>query len=263
MPNVILTLLRRARRQGETIKRTKSSEAPEAENRPESPERRPSALPAGLPTIIHRLSQPLTALRGSLELGLLTEGNAADYRLAIKEALAQADNLVYLFDTLRELAEAENSGESQPVALAQLVRAAAEEMQPLADFRRLTLTLELRGDPYVLANTRWLRLGIYKVMYHAVKRSRERGTVSISLLCLDRKASLFVTDQGAPVRPTELNLLSQPHSLGQLFSESLKQGTLQWAIAKRIFEAQGGAVRVESSIAGGCCFQVCLPLASR
>src|SRR5260370_21441014 len=256
MTKRLLTFLFRARGLDQSVRKNRHKQG-----QPEAQGRGSPISPTDLSNIIHRLSRPLTALRGSLELRLLTEGDAADYRLALKEAFAQAEDLVHLLSSLRELVDAEHSGDFKLVALAELVRAAGQEMQPLADSRGLTFDLELKADPYVLAYPRWLRLGGYRIMYHAVDRSRDLGTVSICLLRSGRTASLLISDEGPPVPHAELDLLSRTQSLGQLFSQSSKQSTLEWAIAKRIFEAQGGTVRVESRTGGGCCFQVYLPLA--
>lgn len=220
-----------------------------------------SALPAGLPEIIHRLNQPLTALRGALELGLMTEGTLVDYRSALEESLHQADALIGMLGRLSEMVEAEDSAEPpEPVPLVQLVRTACDEMLPLADSRRITLSLKAQGDFTVDARGRWLRQAIYKVIHHAVERSPERGAVLVSLVGSQGAACLRISDDGPAPRPGELDHLLQGRSLGQLFSEAVKHGTLEWAIAKRIFEIQGGAVRAETKSGGGCCFSACLPL---
>jgi hypothetical protein len=57
---------------------------------------------------LHQLSQALTALRGTLELALLVDSNAQDYRRAIQQSLLQAEALVQLFKSYRALALGEN-----------------------------------------------------------------------------------------------------------------------------------------------------------
>jgi len=222
----------------------------------------PASLAPGLLAIIHRLSQPLTALRGSLELGLLTEGTAADYRSALKEALAQADGLARLVDSLRELAEAGEAPDTiEWVLLEQLIKEAEGEMRPLADSRRLNLVLNVKDTFPVRADPLRLRRAVYKVIHQAIQRTPEYGTVLVSLSSSGRDACLTVADQGPAGHRGELQSLSLATSLGELFSEASKNGTLEWAIAKRIFEVQGGVVRVESLPQGGCCFAASLPSA--
>lgn len=249
----------------QTSRRNKDAPAGgvELQTWPAPGEGRPQEWAAIVSAIIHRFSQPLTALRGSLELALLTEGSAADYRLALKESLAQADNLVRLIGSLRELVEAEDSSEpAERTPLDQVVKEVSDDFEPLARSRGLTLALESKGNLYVHASPRWVRQAIYKVIHAALERSPERGTVVVSLSRSGQDACLAVTDQGPASRPGELDHLSEASSPVQTFSEASKRGTLEWAIAKRIFEIQGATVSVESVFGGGCSFTACFRLAS-
>ena len=57
---------------------------------------------------LHQLSQTLTSLRGTLELALLVESDAQDYRRVIQQSLAQAEGLVQLFKSYRASAQGGN-----------------------------------------------------------------------------------------------------------------------------------------------------------
>jgi len=58
---------------------------------------------------LHQWSQTLTALRGTLELGLLADSDAQDYRRTIEQSLRQAETLFQLFKSYRAIAQgAEN-----------------------------------------------------------------------------------------------------------------------------------------------------------
>jgi hypothetical protein len=63
---------------------------------------------------LHQLSQILTSLRGTLELALLVDCDAQDYRRAIQQSLVQAEGLVQLFKSYRAESQGGNgeSGES-------------------------------------------------------------------------------------------------------------------------------------------------------
>ena len=54
---------------------------------------------------LHQLSQTLTSFRGILELALLVDSEAQEYRRGIQQSLAQAEGLVRLFKSYRALAE--------------------------------------------------------------------------------------------------------------------------------------------------------------
>jgi hypothetical protein len=55
---------------------------------------------------IHRMSQPLTALQGTVELALLSESTTEGYRAALEESLEQLTRLNDIVTALRDLADA-------------------------------------------------------------------------------------------------------------------------------------------------------------
>jgi len=55
---------------------------------------------------IHKMSQPLTALHGTVELALLSERTAEGYRAALEESLEQLTRLNGILSSLRDLADA-------------------------------------------------------------------------------------------------------------------------------------------------------------
>ena len=60
--------------------------------------------------VSHQLNQPLTALRGSLELALTTAHSLEDYRKSIEVAIEQTDRVILLKQMLDELAESAAAG---------------------------------------------------------------------------------------------------------------------------------------------------------
>ncbi len=60
--------------------------------------------------LIHKLSQPLTAMHGSLELALLQEDAPSEYRRIFRESLEEADRMMQTLALLREVLDAEDPG---------------------------------------------------------------------------------------------------------------------------------------------------------
>jgi len=55
---------------------------------------------------VHKMSQPLTALQGTVELALLSERTAEGYRTALEESWEQLTRLNGIVSSLRDLADA-------------------------------------------------------------------------------------------------------------------------------------------------------------
>ncbi len=227
------------------------------------PAERPAACTADeLDAIIHLLSQPLTAFRGSLELALGADSSVEDYRKTIAEALEQADRVTALLVSLRELAASEEPGDrTQTVLLTALLKEAVGDLAPLAALRRVTVRLESKLDVYVHAESRRLRHAIFKIVHHVIECGPEGKTIHIKLSTADQRARLLVTDHGPFPGAPDLKDLSDYSSLAHLFLEATKRGSLDWVIAKRTLEAQGGTLHVENKEGEEWWLRVDLPLA--
>lgn len=59
-----------------------------------------------IPALFHEISQPLTAVRCSLEVSLLPGSNQTNQRRCLEQALQQTDRIIHLIETLRRLLDA-------------------------------------------------------------------------------------------------------------------------------------------------------------
>lgn len=98
---------------------------------------------------LHQLSQTLTFLRGFLELALLVDSDAQEYRKVIQQSLAQAETMVQLFKSYRALGEGGASGLVNGVG--ELVRVALDQLRSLSDSRHLSVHVECGDNCLVFA----------------------------------------------------------------------------------------------------------------
>jgi signal transduction histidine kinase len=244
---------------------------PGEDSEPLALESLPRGKPAGpirrdcrecLGAVAHRLSQPLTALRGSMELALWVERSAAEYHAALEQSLDLTDHLVRWIAGLRDLAEsAAPCPALERVALGELVGTAVEELRPLAESRGLVLTFGRSGKAYVRAHPERLREALLRILHHALKSSPEGGAVRITVSVFEGMASLAIFDERPVARPGESDPWREASTLGRAFSEAAKADNLDAAIAQCLVEAMGGTIQVECGVAQGCCLQFRLPLA--
>src|ERR1700757_3363565 len=86
-----------------------------------------------LPEVLHALSQPLTALRCSLELTLLQPRDSDEYRKRLKESLSLAEEVTTLTGGIRELLDTEKRRTTiSPIDFSKLLRMTFREFSPLA-----------------------------------------------------------------------------------------------------------------------------------
>lgn len=217
-----------------------------------------------LGAVAHRLTQALTALRGSLELALWSELNAQDSRTQLEKAFQLTDLVVNLVKSIRELAEAARA-EAPPktLSLRNLVKETWQELQGLADSRGIQTILAASLEAPVTAPPDRLREVVAKLLWLITQRSPDQGVIWLSVSAGDGSVCFLLADQGPSPGPSELGLASGgTASLGRLFAEGAKNQCLDWSILKVQAESLGGSLQVMPRHPQGCCFLLQLPLAN-
>ena len=96
-------------------------------------------------------------------------------------------------------------------------------------------------------------------MGNAIKYSPGGGRVFVGVTAEDGRATLSVADQGLGIAPEEQLLIFEPFRRGARH-EGIPGMGLGLSVARRIVEAHGGALDVESAPGAGAVFRVRLPL---
>lgn len=227
----------------------------------ERTERAQQRLRTFLAATSHELNQPLATLRVWLEYAQRTRCGHGECQTAVGEALKQAERAVQLAGLLGQLAEAENPGPmDSEAAVAPLVQMVAGEARRLALARGLRLLIEAPGGGSVRGNPLLLQQAILNVVGNAIKYSPEGGEVRVCVSRDGEVACLAVSDQGPGIPREELERIFEPFYRGRTTSQAVNGHGLGLAIAKRIVEAAGGTIRVESKTGRGSCFHIHLPL---
>ncbi len=213
-----------------------------------------------LSAVSHQLSQPLTALRGTLELALAREQDSASYRRALEGALEQADRVVRLSRALRELAEADQSGDPSRVApMSTILAEITLDMRPVAEAQSCGLLVSGPPEVFVAANPQRLQQAILYLVGHAIQFAVAGSSIEVRLSASPGTAILEVSNQGDGFRPEELDGLFEPFRHIQAISEEMEADRFRLAVSKKIIEAAGGSVAVESVPARGTRYEITLP----
>ena len=218
-------------------------------------------------TVSHDLQATLSAIHALLSAVL--EGYAGRIagraRELVGRATARTEELLRfvrdLLDVSRIRAEAELTKHS--VALPELVRAQVELFRTALEEKRLALDLELApGDLRLWANPLGVEQLVNNLLSNAIRYTPAGGKITVSAGIGDRgnRVELRVADTGIGIPPESL-----PHIFEDFYRAGnarclTDSGTgLGLPIVKRIAEAHGGEVRVESEVGKGSTFVVCLP----
>ena len=221
--------------------------------------------------VTRELHTPITGIGGALDLllggfaGELNEKQQHFLRMA-KDSTVRLDHIV---DDLLDLSRATPGKltlERQPVAVDQTCRDAVEKFAPSALDRRIALTFAGPSDR-VAAEVDPFRLGqvLANLLSNALKFAGEDGRIEVALGRAPAVADLLVIsvfNDGPEIEASELEVIFEQfaHGHGHSARQPAVHGTgLGLSICRRIVEAHGGAIWVESGRGDGTRFVVVLP----
>jgi signal transduction histidine kinase/HPt (histidine-containing phosphotransfer) domain-containing protein len=222
---------------------------------------------AFISNISYDLRTPLNAILGMAQLLERSDLEKAQ-RDHVKVLLEAGRGLKTLLDDIIALAQQMEGPLPSPKTggdAGQAARTVARLLQPNAWEKRLRLSINVAsGLPRVAADSRLLRRVFLKLVGNAIKFT-ERGNIGISLdsLCDEtglQKVRFAVTDTGPGIPNHLLATIFEPFAKAEESYAARHTGTgVGLAVAKRLIEAIGGTIGVESEPGMGASFWVVMP----
>lgn len=223
-----------------------------------------------LSTVSHELKNPLTVIRGHLEL-LEGEDDVAAVADASVAAMTRATGrMSRLVDDLLELARVEDphrQADEVPLDVRPVLRSALDETGDAAG-REVTVTLEVPDRPLlVTVGHDDLDRLVVNLVSNAVKYTRRGGRVLVcAYSSVDRgvdQVVVEVQDDGIGISQED-----QERLFTEFFRSSNPEATVQpgtglgLAICSRVVARHGGRIEVDSVLGDGSTFRVFLPAVS-
>lgn len=134
-----------------------------------------------LASLLHALNQPLTGLQCSMELALAAPRSVERYVQTLSEGLDLVSRMRHLVQALREISDLQSPAvaANSVIRLDDLLRETAEELQPVAESRRLRLRLgTLEPLPVRADAVAWTAL-FFRVLESAISLSEEGSTLDM------------------------------------------------------------------------------------
>lgn len=223
--------------------------------------------------LAHDLRTPLSAANATMQHAL--DGRYGElpqaYQDVLRTALASNADLRRLVETLLLVARFE-SGETstlrEQVNVGDEVRRVVQELRPIADVKRVNITLSKNGaneetdssPPTVLADAAELRRAISNLLANAIEASPDGSLVAIRVDEGDGTVRVIVNDEGYGIPEDQLDSLFMRFAPG---TRKLGGGTgLGLYIVRLIAEKLGGNVTYAPHEPRGSTFTITLPKAS-
>jgi signal transduction histidine kinase len=214
--------------------------------------------------VAHELRTPLSNIQGYLEAirDRVMKPNAATIR-SLNEETALLSRLV---DELQELSLAE-AGELKLVYqaedIANVVKQAVTSWQPQVAAKEISLSLDLPDNlPLVNIDRQRVNQVLHNLLENAVAHTHKGGTINVAAMTQGDWVEVCVSDTGEGIPAEDLpNIFERFYRVDRSRARATGGSGLGLTIAKRLVEAHGGQITVQSELGKGSSFSFTLPIA--
>ncbi|MQR96048.1 ATP-binding protein [Fictibacillus phosphorivorans] len=202
-------------------------------------------------SIAHEVRNPLTVVKGFLQLMEGEDERHKHYYPLILSELGRAENIIS--DYLNFAKPEFKKIETFPLPL--LVMELSILLNPYALKEGISLTHTIESDAVLTTDRNQLKQALINILKNAVEATPKEGRVSIKLMEEDDSVKIIVRDTGKGMTKEQLA------RVGSLFFSTKEQGTgLGTMVSTRIIESMGGRVDYTSKLGKGTKVSVTLPL---
>jgi signal transduction histidine kinase len=214
----------------------------------------------------HQLRTPLTVIKGYISLildGMMGQVNDKQ-RDALQNAMDGAQRMNFVIGDLLNVSRLQTGKfqiENQPTKLDKVVESEIEQLQRAAKNHNLTLEYKKPDKfPILVLDETKIRQVIMNFIDNAIYYTPPGGKITVALNHDDKQANFTVTDTGLGVPPAERShLFSKFYRAGNARKMRPDGTGLGLYMAKKVIDAQGGAILFHSIEGKGSTFGFVLP----
>jgi signal transduction histidine kinase/ActR/RegA family two-component response regulator len=207
----------------------------------------------------HELRTPLNGILGFAQL-LEMDHLAAEQRESVEYILKGGRHLLELINEVLDIARIEAGRlrvSLEPVPVGEVIGETLDFVRPLAANANIQVTAGAKGttERYVVADRQRLRQVLLNLLSNAVKYNRPGGTAALS--CVETRGGrlqIRVSDTGLGISPENIQRLFTPFERLGADQTGIEGSGLGLALSKRLTEAMGGTLNVESAVGRGSTF---------
>ena len=221
-----------------------------------------------LATMSHDLRTPLNAILGFSDLmrqQILGPLGAAKYRDYAEDIHASAAHLLDLVNDLLDLSRIETGNlklDREPLQLFETVSAAARTLESIAQSAGVTISVQTR-EPESLcsADRRAIEQITLNLLSNSIRHTAEGGSIQVTLEAIsDGGTKLIFADDGCGIAPDALPKLFEPYEQANPLRARPYHGHgLGLPICKRLVEAHGGTITLDSTLGVGTVITIAIP----
>jgi PAS domain S-box-containing protein len=211
--------------------------------------------------VSHELRTPLTVISGSLRTAMSEGLSQEDRRELIQNAAEGADSLEAILENMLELSRYQ-AGRLQlrieTVSIADAVKNVTEKLKRQGISHQFLMDIP-RELPEVEADPVRVERILFNLMENATKYSPEDSKITVSSRTQGGFVITRIIDQGLGISPDDQPKLFELFQQLETSRRRTKGAGLGLVVCKRLVEAQGGWIKVDSELGKGSTFSFALP----
>ena len=190
--------------------------------------------------LAHKLSQPLTSLRGSIEVALMGESDKAEYRRVLTLSLHESQRIAETLEALRDVLDIEGPVAGlQRVSWTQIVQQLLEAAALVDQRNPPQLAGNLKSEVWVMASPPHLAVATRRLINSAIRAAECKSKIRIKLSETEDAACLSVLEEGP--HPAMASAGNSPEAFEPV--TPLLAGIDKWLV-QRAVERQGGWLKI-------------------
>jgi signal transduction histidine kinase len=213
--------------------------------------------------VSHELRTPLTVILGALST-VITEGDrlsARETKQLVGDAYSEAELLSDILANLLELARAQANRlqiNEEPVNIRETIDIVINRMKQ----QMLSHPVSIDCDDSITVNADRVRLQriFHNLLDNAIKYSAPRTKIEVFAKQKDGEIIIGVKDKGIGISPEKQGMLFEPFSRLEPQNSNVTGTGLGLVVCRRLVEAHGGRMWVESQPGAGSTFLFTLPV---
>jgi signal transduction histidine kinase/ActR/RegA family two-component response regulator len=218
-----------------------------------------------LAMLAHELRNPLAPITTAAQLLKMGTLDAKAVRNASEIIARQAEHMTDLVNDLLDVSRVTRglvTLEKEELDLNAVVAGALEQVRPLIESKRHSLTMQLSGEPvHVLGDRTRLVQVLSNILNNAAKYTPTGGQIVLRVTAMDERVTVTVSDNGIGIEPDVLPYIFELFTQAERTPDRSQGGLgIGLALVKSLVALHGGTVDARSEAPGrGSEFEICLP----
>jgi PAS domain S-box-containing protein len=214
--------------------------------------------------VSHELKTPLTVIIGALNVAAIEDIPEEEKKTLIKDASWGAETMADIVDNLLELSRSQSNRlviQPSTLDIGQVINRLIEQSSKKSPAHHLTANVA-RDLPQIKADQTRVERILDNLIDNAIKYSPDGGGITVSAQRREKDILISVSDHGLGISVTDSEKLFQPFARLEILTVGTAiQGIgLGLVVCRRLVEAHGGRIWVESEPGKGSTFFFTLPL---